>query len=482
MADESVRRVVVRPFAWSAVICTALCVFVARPAAADPVPPPGVPDAGSRPAVVGSVQLPTGSTPGGLPATTQPVAMTPGPLGQEIMTKSAALETLGQQLLQMDASIAEAKRSADSAHDGWTKAANQLSDLRDQVGHEAGEAYKAATALGPLSGLASDLHELSVLAPGLGQQPGGEATAHDVDRAEQSERAAFTAYQAATASLDELTRQRDSTKADFDRRNAELTDLRTRNSVAYQRELAAIDAQQASIGAGLNVGGAVGGMTAGTIAQQAVAFAKSKLGRPYVWGAEGPDYFDCSGLVLWSYQQAGYNQLPRVADDQYAATAGRTVTVDKLLPGDLLFFATDKSNWRTVHHVAMYVGNGYMIHAPSTGDVVKISPIWWSEFYRATRVVDAVTAPPTPAPTPGPSKSTPPSPPLPRPSSSSPSRPPSTPPPSSPATPSDPPTSTTPPPSEQPSSSQPSTGASSNTSAGPSAGASTSAVPSASGS
>src|SRR5207248_11088899 len=105
--------------------------------------------------------------------------------------------------------------------------------------------------------------------------------------------------------LNQLTHDRDAAKADYDRRNAALTDLRTKNSVAYQRELAAIDAQQAAIGAGLNVGGAVDGMTAAPKAVQAFNFAKTKLGRPYVWGAAGPDYFDCSGLVQSSYQQVG---------------------------------------------------------------------------------------------------------------------------------------------------------------------------------
>jgi cell wall-associated NlpC family hydrolase len=384
-------------------------MFVARPAFADPVPP-GVPDAGSRPTVTGSLQLPGASVPGGVVGSTPPVASEPGPLGQRIMTESIALETAGQQLRKLDDDLAEARRAAGATHETWTKASRELSDLRERVGHEAGEAYKAATALGPLDGFASDLHQLSILAPGIGQQPGGQATAHDVERAEQIERAAEVAQQAAAGRTDELSRQRDSVKADYDKRNATLTDLRTQNAVAYQRELAAIDAQQAALGAGMNAGGAVDGWMAAPVARRAVEYAKSKLGRPYVWGAEGPDYFDCSGLVLWSYRQASGNPniFPRVANDQYWATShqGRDeVQVDKLLPGDLLFFATNKSDWRSVHHVAMYLGNGYMIHAPTTGDVVKISPIWWSEFYRATRVVGAVPAP-SPSPTPPPPATT----------------------------------------------------------------------------
>jgi peptidoglycan DL-endopeptidase CwlO len=416
MTYERTRRVDFHPFAWAAIVCTVLCVFVARPASADPAAP-GIPDPGSRPVVPGSFQGPGASSlTGGLPTNVPPAVTTPGPLGQQIMTETAAVGLLEQQLLQFDANINEARHAADTAHQTWNKATQDLTDLRDRADHEAGEAYKAAAALGPLAEYASDLHQLSVLAPGIGQQPGGQATARDLERAEQLERGASAAYQAASARLDQLTHDRDAAKADYDRRNAALTDLRTKNSVAYQRELAAIDAQQAAIGAGLNVGGAVDGMTAAPKAVQAFNFAKTKLGRPYIWGAAGPDYFDCSGLMQWSYQQVG-RILPRVANDQYTATTMHPA-IDKLLVGDLLFFATDRNNSRSIHHVGMYAGNGYMIQAPNSGDVVKISPIWWSEYFGATRIFGEVPVAPAPAPpakteppaSPSPSKTASPSP------------------------------------------------------------------------
>jgi cell wall-associated NlpC family hydrolase len=325
------------------------------------------------------------------------------------MTESIAFETAGQRLRKVESDLVEARRVSENAQAMWTKAAKDLSDLHDRVGHEAGEAYKSATGLGPLGNFAVDLHQLSVLAPGIGQRPGGQATAHDVERAAQVEQAALIARQAAASKADELSRERDTVKADYDRHSAALADLQKQG--AYGREIAAMDAQQVALGAGMNPGGAVSGTMAGPMAQRALELAKSKLGRPYVWAAEGPDYFDCSGLVLWSYQQASGNPgiLPRVANDQYYATRGKPVDVSNLLPGDLLFFATDKSDWRSVHHVAMYVGNGYMIHAPTTGDVVKISPVWWSEFYKATRIDGEVPAPsPSPAPPPPPAASTPP--------------------------------------------------------------------------
>jgi cell wall-associated NlpC family hydrolase len=110
--------------------------------------------------------------------------------------------------------------------------------------------------------------------------------------------------------------------------------------------------------------------------------ARSRLGDAYVWGATGPDTFDCSGLTQWSYARAGI-QLPRVAADQW--NAGSHVALADLAPGDLLFWATDVNDPATIHHVAMYVGDGEMIAAPHTGDVVKVEPVYFDGYIGATR-------------------------------------------------------------------------------------------------
>ena len=114
----------------------------------------------------------------------------------------------------------------------------------------------------------------------------------------------------------------------------------------------------------------------------AVAAALSVLGSPYVWGAEGPDTFDCSGLVQWSYLQAGL-VLPRLASDQYRAST--PVRYDEMQPGDLIVYAYDTSDESTIHHIAMYIGNGQMVHAPRTGDVVKIVPVYTEGIYGTVR-------------------------------------------------------------------------------------------------
>lgn len=108
--------------------------------------------------------------------------------------------------------------------------------------------------------------------------------------------------------------------------------------------------------------------------------ALSKKGSHYVWGATGPNVFDCSGLTLWAYRQNGI-YIPRVAASQ--AQYGQKVSKRNLQTGDLLFFRTDKSSNR-ISHVGMYIGDGKMVHAPTTGDVVKVSSIYsafWSRTY-----------------------------------------------------------------------------------------------------
>ena len=113
-------------------------------------------------------------------------------------------------------------------------------------------------------------------------------------------------------------------------------------------------------------------------AAQAVAYARQKLGSPYVWGATGPDAFDCSGLVLAAYRSAGVS-LPRTTYAQI--DAGRRVSRSELLPGDLVFF------YSGISHVGLYIGNGQMIHAPNPSAPVRVAPVDQMPFAGATRVV-----------------------------------------------------------------------------------------------
>ena len=97
-------------------------------------------------------------------------------------------------------------------------------------------------------------------------------------------------------------------------------------------------------------------------------------------------------MTFASYLSVGI-RLPRVAVDQYLHGSGSYVPVSQLLPGDLLFFSTDHADASKIHHVAMYLGGGRMVHAPTFGEHVKEAPIWWTEYYGALRIVPAVAAP-----------------------------------------------------------------------------------------
>ena len=121
-------------------------------------------------------------------------------------------------------------------------------------------------------------------------------------------------------------------------------------------------------------------------ASAVVNMAYSKLGSPYVWGAEGPNTFDCSGLTSYVFRNAAGVSLPRTSGSQYGV--GTSVSKANLQPGDLVFFSTGGGG---ISHVGIYVGGGQMIHAPQSGDVVKVSNInssyWQNAYVGAKRVL-----------------------------------------------------------------------------------------------
>ncbi|MFF0090627.1 NlpC/P60 family protein [Streptomyces canus] len=105
-----------------------------------------------------------------------------------------------------------------------------------------------------------------------------------------------------------------------------------------------------------------------TKAAKALAFVRVQIGKPYVWGATGPDSYDCSGLTQAAWKAAGVD-LPRVTYDQ--VNAGTTVSLADARPGDLVFFYDD------ISHVGLYIGNGMMIHAPKPGAYVREESIYY---------------------------------------------------------------------------------------------------------
>jgi cell wall-associated NlpC family hydrolase len=108
----------------------------------------------------------------------------------------------------------------------------------------------------------------------------------------------------------------------------------------------------------------------GAAAAAAIDFARAQLGKPYVYAASGPDAYDCSGLTMAAYRAAGIS-LPHYSGAQYSMLP--KVPLGSMQPGDLVFWGPGGSN-----HVGLYIGDGLMIHAPHTGDVVKIAGVYGS--------------------------------------------------------------------------------------------------------
>ncbi|GAB2751422.1 NlpC/P60 family protein [Amycolatopsis magusensis] len=161
----------------------------------------------------------------------------------------------------------------------------------------------------------------------------------------------------AQAAKDEASRL----KSDIEQRKKSLDEQMDKLEDAYGNLSTADKAAQKDTGAD------VGPITApGAAAQTAVDAAMGKRGKPYSWGATGPNSFDCSGLTGWAYKQAGIS-IPRTSKAQ--STFGKAVSRDQLQPGDLVFYNSP------VSHVGIYIGGGNMVHAPTTGDVVKVAPL-----------------------------------------------------------------------------------------------------------
>ena len=126
-------------------------------------------------------------------------------------------------------------------------------------------------------------------------------------------------------------------------------------------------------------------------ADEIIAYGMQEIGKPYVWGAEGPNTFDCSGLMQWIFGKAGL-KLPRTAREQQRVAT----PVTDPRPGDLVFYNSPAT------HVGLYLGGGRMLHAPNARTVVKVAKVYGSPTYgriagagtgAVGSAVDAVTRP-----------------------------------------------------------------------------------------
>ena len=280
---------------------------------------------------------------------------------QSVTETGKLLESINEQVNQATATVAEQKTAAQTADQQAAEAEAQLDQLEPQLraiaqaGYGGGTSSRVAAFL--TSGSARDLVEqmstLDQLAAHTDQVVSRIAAARDA--AEQAKTAAATAEQQAEASA-----------ADLKAKQAELK----KQLSGYQADLARLTAaQQAKVQtalAGPELTTAHPAPAPTAAAGKAVQVALAQIGDLYVSGASGPDQFDCSGLTMYAYAAAGIS-LPHSSLAQ--SRMGSPVARADLQPGDLVFF------YKPVSHVGIYIGNGQMVHAPTSGDVVKVAKI-----------------------------------------------------------------------------------------------------------
>lgn len=405
---------VLRPLSWSAVLAAAAAAAFATPAYADPALPDTIPDTGSRPIPAGTFQLPGGPPIQAAPSISVP-SLVNGPLAAAAYAKEIEVATLGDQLLQLRQEQVTATQARADAEARLRTARDALTRAQATAEAVATNALKDAAGLPP-GAFGSDLYGLSELSRiQTGERAGPDTAGADRElaRAKAAEQAAADELRAAEATVTGVGTRFTQLQAKHQLAEASLLKLRRDNAVQLELIEREEEAAEQRLGASFVGQSNLSGMTAHPSALAAVRYALAQLGDPYLWGAEGPSQFDCSGLMWAAYHSVGF-ELPRVSKDQFYATRGRSVSRYDLLPGDLIFFASGPS-WTSIHHVGMYIGNGRMVHAPTTGDVVKISVVRWSRFYAATRIFGEVPAPglppvtvlPPPVTSPAPNGSTP---------------------------------------------------------------------------
>ncbi|MET9389106.1 NlpC/P60 family protein [Streptomyces sp. NPDC006624] len=266
------------------------------------------------------------------------------------------------------------RRQVGTAQDRIARQQQRVNSMRESLGSVAGAQYRSGGLDPSLALLFSDdpddyLDKASRLDRLTARQAGALKDLRGALRELAQER------EEAAGRLRELERSRKAVAAHKKTVEAKLATARRLLDSLPEGERGPYDRASRSGRTGLpDLGGATAASGRGAAA---VAAARSALGKPYVWGANGPTGFDCSGLMQWSYAQAGV-ALPRTSQAQ--RYAGRQIPLSEARPGDLVVYRADAS------HVGMYMGNGQVIHAPYPGAPVRYDPVGMMPVSSVTRV------------------------------------------------------------------------------------------------
>ncbi|MGY1913883.1 NlpC/P60 family protein [Blastococcus sp. SYSU DS0973] len=306
-----------------------------------------------------------------IPGTAVAVPGAADEVAAQVAEANHELEVLSEQLNDARVALEGHEGAARAAGDAVAAAEARLGALDGHIRRLARSAYTGSglTRLDAL--LSSDSADQMVSQLGILDAIAGHTNevltevSSAADDAEQSRKAAAKAAEDARRAVVEIA--------------AKQEDLETRIA-DYQRRYDALTAPQQAQVAQAHGGNSLPAPTAVTAssaaAQVAVNTALAQIGDPYVWGAGGPNAFDCSGLMSYAYAAAGVT-LPHSSKSQ--SQMGRPVSRGELQPGDLVFFYTP------VSHVGMYIGNGRMVHASTSGQPVKVASVDSMGNYNSAR-------------------------------------------------------------------------------------------------
>ncbi|MDH6227342.1 cell wall-associated NlpC family hydrolase [Streptomyces sp. MJP52] len=329
-----------------------------------PVPASRAPSApgaaGLTAAVLSVAAAALGVAPGAAAAPGEPDG--PGNTRSELDRLYTEAEQAVEAFNRADERAGRLREEIDAAQDRMARQQERVNGLRERLGSLAGAEYRSGGMDPSLALLLSSdpedyLDKASVL-DRIGSRQAGE-----LGRLRGALRELGQHREEAVADLAELERAREDVATH--RRTVERKLARARKLLNALPEDERAEWERATR-SGRDLPPPGGDAVASGRAAAALAAARSALGRPYIWGANGPHAFDCSGLTQWAWSQAGVS-LPRTSQAQRAA--GRQVPLSQVRPGDLVTYRSDAS------HVAIYAGDGQVIHAPRPGAAVRYDPV-----------------------------------------------------------------------------------------------------------
>ncbi|WP_258195112.1 NlpC/P60 family protein [Rhodococcus sp. OK519] len=287
---------------------------------------------------------------------------------------NAQIDLEGKQSVQRDA---DARLAGD--RDALAAAESRIDQFRPTVSKLAAASYQGARTNRLYALMVSDSPQQL-----LDQMAALDAISNETTKAlagfKQASTDAAAAAEASRVSADEARTATDQAKLvsdDLQNKQSELQKQIESVTQAFDRLTGAERAQLAgtSFPPGFDAGRILANLAPGS-GSSALQAGMTQLGKPYSWGATGPDSYDCSGLVVWAYKQIG-KVLPRSSQAQ--ASGGTPVDKSQLQPGDVVLFYDDAS------HVGLYAGDGNVLHASTFGTPVKVDSMAGMPFYGARR-------------------------------------------------------------------------------------------------